>query len=112
MLVVGRQVDGPLLDAEDAVLAALEPAGREVLDGQVGGDGGALQGRGQHVVGRGGALVHVGAQGEDLALPGRVEDAHAREARELDDEVGALVDEGEGGLLALGAVREGAGGAP
>ena len=80
----------------------------ELLDEDVGRGGRALERRGEDVVGGRGVLVDVGAYGEEFALAGGVDDAHSGEAGDLEDDVGALVGEGEGGFLALGPVGEGA----
>src|SRR5690349_7554642 len=98
-------VDAALLEAEDAVLAAVVLARLEVADRQVDGLVDLLDGRGEDLRADG-LLVVVDADAPDLLLAGRVERAEAAAAGDLEHDVRARGDLRLGEALALGLVGE------
>jgi hypothetical protein len=93
------------LDVEDLVLAALERAVLDRLDGLEDRDVDLLLGRGQDVLAQEG-LVGVHADAQLVLLLRGVQGAQAALAGHLEDDAGAALDLREPQLLALGLVDE------
>src|SRR5829696_157156 len=101
-----RQSDAVLLQAERAVLAALELAAGVVLDELLHGEVGALDHRGQYGGWGGGVLVGVDADRVAVLRLGGLDHARAGAAGHVVDDVGAAIEHRVGDLLALARVAE------